>query len=71
MVFHGFSVSVPASRAVELRRNLAVLAAFEDRLRPLHTTQSPQFMELCARLGLLSPEDYGSDVVVGVLDNGV
>jgi hypothetical protein len=56
---------------VELRHNLAVLAAFEDRLRPLHTTRSPQFMELCARLGLLSPEDYGSDVVVGVLDNGV
>uniref|UniRef100_A0A804LGZ3 Subtilisin-like protease SBT1.6 n=1 Tax=Zea mays TaxID=4577 RepID=A0A804LGZ3_MAIZE len=70
-VFHGFSASVPASRAEELRRHPAVLAAFEDRARPLHTTRSPQFMGLRARLGLWSLADYGSDVIVGVLDTGV
>ncbi|KAF8683499.1 hypothetical protein HU200_044409 [Digitaria exilis] len=70
-VFHGFSASVPASRAEELRRHPAVLAAFEDRVRPLHTTRSPQFMGLRARLGLWSLADYGSDVIVGVLDTGV
>ncbi|KAL6596289.1 hypothetical protein ACP70R_047653 [Stipagrostis hirtigluma subsp. patula] len=70
-VFHGFAASVPASRAEELRRHPAVLAAFEDRVRPLHTTRSPQFMGLRARLGLWSLADYGSDVVVGVLDTGV
>ena len=47
-VFHGFSASVPPSRAAELRRHPAVLAAFEDRVRPLHTTRSPQFMGLRA-----------------------
>lgn len=70
-VFHGFSASVPASRAEELRHHPAVLAAFEDRARPLHTTRSPQFMGLRARLGLWSLADYGSDVIVGVLDTGV
>ncbi|XP_062210539.1 subtilisin-like protease SBT1.6 [Phragmites australis] len=70
-VFHGFSASVPASRAEELRRHPAVLAAFEDRVRQLHTTRSPQFMGLRARLGLWSLADYGSDVIVGVLDTGV
>lgn len=70
-VFHGFAASVPASRADALRRHPAVLAAFEDQVRTLHTTRSPQFLGLRARLGLWSLADYGSDVVVGVLDTGV
>uniref|UniRef100_A0ACD5XIH6 Uncharacterized protein n=1 Tax=Avena sativa TaxID=4498 RepID=A0ACD5XIH6_AVESA len=70
-VFHGFSASLTASRADELRRHPAVLAAFEDQVRQLHTTRSPQFMGLRARLGLWSLADYGSDVIVGVLDTGV
>lgn len=70
-VFHGFSASLSASRAEELRRHPAVLASFEDRVRQLHTTRSPQFMGLRARLGLWSLADYGSDVIVGVLDTGV
>lgn len=70
-VFHGFSASLSASRAEELRRHPAVLAAFEDRVRQLDTTRSPQFMGLRARLGLWSLADYGSDVIVGVLDTGV
>uniref|UniRef100_A0ACD5TWL5 Uncharacterized protein n=1 Tax=Avena sativa TaxID=4498 RepID=A0ACD5TWL5_AVESA len=70
-VFHGFSASLTASRADELRRHPAVLAAFEDQVRQMHTTRSPQFMGLRARLGLWSLADYGSDVIVGVLDTGV
>lgn len=70
-VFHGFSASLSASRADALRRHPAVLAAFEDQVRPLHTTRSPQFLGLRARLGLWSLADYGSDVIVGVLDTGV
>uniref|UniRef100_J3LLV7 Subtilisin-like protease n=1 Tax=Oryza brachyantha TaxID=4533 RepID=J3LLV7_ORYBR len=70
-VFHGFSALVSASRADALRRHPAVLAAFEDQVRTLHTTRSPQFLGLRARLGLWSLADYGSDVIVGVLDTGV
>ncbi|KAJ0974241.1 hypothetical protein J5N97_016206 [Dioscorea zingiberensis] len=70
-VFHGFSASLPASRADELRRHPAILAVFEDRRRFLDTTRSPQFLGLRNQLGLWSHSDYGSDVVIGVLDTGV
>ncbi|XP_072957018.1 subtilisin-like protease SBT1.6 [Typha angustifolia] len=70
-VFHGFSASLSADRAAELLRHPAVLAVFEDRRRRLHTTRSPQFLGLRTQLGLWSLSDYGSDVVVGILDTGV
>nr|CAD1835630.1 unnamed protein product [Ananas comosus var. bracteatus] len=70
-VFHGFSASLEPGRAADLRRNPAVLAVFEDRVRRLHTTRSPQFLGLRTRLGLWSLSDYGSDVIIGVLDTGI
>ncbi|XP_008788427.2 subtilisin-like protease SBT1.6 [Phoenix dactylifera] len=70
-VFHGFSASLQPDRAAELARHRGVLAVFEDRHRRLHTTRSPQFLGLRTRLGLWSDSDYGSDVIVGVLDTGV
>ncbi|PKA45877.1 Subtilisin-like protease [Apostasia shenzhenica] len=70
-VFHGFSASLSADRAGELSRHPAVLAVFEDRLRLLHTTRSPQFIGLRNQQGLWSFSDYGADVIVGVLDTGV
>ncbi|XP_008780995.1 subtilisin-like protease SBT1.6 [Phoenix dactylifera] len=70
-VFHGFSTSLQPDRAAELARHSAVLAVFEDRLRRLHTTRSPQFLGLRTQVGLWSDSDYGSDVIVGVLDTGI
>ncbi|KAG1361947.1 subtilisin-like protease SBT1.6 [Cocos nucifera] len=70
-VFHGFSASLHPDRAAELARHPAVLAVFEDRLRRLHTTRSPQFLGLRTQVGLWSDSDYGSDVIVGVLDTGI
>ncbi|KAJ4780309.1 Subtilisin-like protease [Rhynchospora pubera] len=70
-VFHGFSASLDQTQANSLRQNPSVLAVYEDRVRHLHTTRSPQFLGLRTQLGLWSLSDYGSDVVVGVLDTGV
>ncbi|KAK1615480.1 hypothetical protein QYE76_020997 [Lolium multiflorum] len=56
-IVRGFSASLIASCAEELRRHPAVLAAFEDQVRQLHTTRSPQFMGLRAHLGLWSLSD--------------
>ncbi|XP_078448281.1 subtilisin-like protease SBT1.6 [Wolffia australiana] len=70
-VFHGFSAVLPPRAAAALARHPAVLAVLPDRRRPLHTTRSPQFIGLRTRLGLWSDSDYGSDVVIGVLDTGV
>ncbi|KAK4785873.1 hypothetical protein SAY86_002562 [Trapa natans] len=70
-VFHGFSASLSASEIGSLRSNPSVLAVFEDRRRQLHTTRSPQFLGLRNQKGLWSDSDYGSDVIVGVLDTGI
>ncbi|KAK4774328.1 hypothetical protein SAY86_009263 [Trapa natans] len=70
-VFHGFSASLSASELDSLRCHPSVLAVFEDRRRQLHTTRSPQFLGLRNQQGLWSDSDYGSDVIVGVLDSGI
>lgn len=70
-VFHGFSASLSASHAAALLRHPSVLASFEDRRRSLHTTRSPQFLGLRNQHGLWSDSDYGSDVIIGLLDTGI
>ncbi|XAR72707.1 Tripeptidyl-peptidase II [Bertholletia excelsa] len=70
-VFHGFSASLTPSQAASVLQNPSVLAAFEDRRRHLHTTRSPQFLGLRNQRGLWSESDYGSDVIIGVLDTGI
>ncbi|VVB10297.1 unnamed protein product [Arabis nemorensis] len=70
-VFHGFSATVTPDDAEILRNHPAVLAVFEDRRRELHTTRSPQFLGLRNQKGLWSNSDYGSDVIIGVLDTGI
>ncbi|CAI9102294.1 OLC1v1000537C1 [Oldenlandia corymbosa var. corymbosa] len=70
-VFHGFSASLTPAQAAEFRQHPAILAAFEDRRRHLHTTRSPQFLGLRNQRGLWSESDYGSDVIIGVFDTGI
>lgn len=70
-VFHGFSAVLTPGRATQLSHHPSVLAVFEDRRRHLHTTRSPQFLGLRNQQGLWSNSDYGSDVVVAILDTGV
>ncbi|KAJ6830277.1 putative subtilisin-like protease SBT1.6 [Iris pallida] len=70
-VFHGFSASLTPSAASALSSHPSVLSVFPDRLRRPHTTRSPQFLGLRNQQGLWSQSDYGSDVVIGVLDTGV
>ncbi|KAL5706471.1 hypothetical protein ACHQM5_024634 [Ranunculus cassubicifolius] len=70
-VFHGFSATLTSSQAASILEHPSVLAAFQDRRRELHTTRSPQFLGLRNQKGLWSESDYGSDVIVGVLDTGI
>ncbi|XP_058213113.1 subtilisin-like protease SBT1.6 [Rhododendron vialii] len=70
-VFHGFSASLTPSQASAALRHPALLVAFDDRRRTLHTTRSPQFLGLRNQRGLWSESDYGSDVIVGVFDTGI
>ena len=44
---------------------------FEDRRRELHTTRSPQFLNLRNQCDLWSNSDYSSDVIIGLLDTEI
>ena len=67
----GFSTSLTQSEADTISKNPLVLAVFEDRHRELHTTRSPQFLCLKNQRGLWSDFDYGSDVIIGLLDTEI
>nr|GLL48978.1 subtilisin-like protease SBT1.5 [Ipomoea trifida] len=44
-----------------------------EQVRHLETTRSPEFLGLTRTdsAGLLKESDFGSDLVIGVLDNGI
>ncbi|XP_006841510.2 subtilisin-like protease SBT1.5 [Amborella trichopoda] len=71
-VFNGFSAKLTPSQASQLSNHPAVLSLFEDRPRKLHTTRSPQFLGLSQEPNTILPKsDYGSNLIIGVLDTGV
>ena len=70
-VFHGFSAILTTDRAATLSQHPSVLAVIEDQRKQLHTTRSPQFLGLRNQRGLWSDSNYGSDVIIGVLDTGI
>eukprot|EP01018_Ginkgo_biloba_P027903 Gb_31301 [translate_table: standard] len=72
-VFHGFSAKLTPDQAKELEKTPGVLAIFPDQARQLHTTRSAQFLGLMRPQGrgLWTESDYGSDLVIGVLDTGI
>ena len=67
----GFSASLTQSETDTIGKNPSVLAVFEDHRRELHITRSPQFLGLRNQHGLWSDSDYGSDVIVDLLDTEI
>ena len=59
------------SKADTIGENPSVLAVFEARRRELHTAWSPQFLGLRNQHGLWSDSDYGSNVIIGLLDTEI
>ncbi|KAL6140601.1 hypothetical protein ACLB2K_058900 [Fragaria x ananassa] len=72
-VFHGFSAKLSPSQAQKLQSLPHVLALVPEQVRRLHTTRSPEFLGLRSTdtAGLLKESDFGSDLVIGVIDTGV
>ncbi|KAK9084281.1 hypothetical protein Scep_030752 [Stephania cephalantha] len=79
-VFHGFSARLTKAQAEEMKARPEVLNVFPDQIHELHTTRSPQFLGILNpqdhsknknHIGLLQASDYGSDVIIGVLDTGI
>ncbi|MCL7028401.1 hypothetical protein MKW94_030261 [Papaver nudicaule] len=77
-VFHGFSTKLNQQQAEEIKNRPGVLGVYIDQVREIQTTRSPHFLGLTATgahghkaNGLLKGSDYGSNVVIGILDTGI
>ncbi|KAK8274153.1 hypothetical protein E1A91_D10G058600v1 [Gossypium mustelinum] len=72
-VFHGFSAKLSPTDALNLQTLPHILAVIPEQVRRLHTTRSPHFLGLQTTdsAGLLKESDFGSDLVIGVLDTGI
>lgn len=72
-VFHGFSAKLSASEAHKLESLPGIVAVIPEQVRHVHTTRSPEFLGLKTgdNAGLLKESDFGSDLVIGVIDTGI
>ncbi|KAL4178827.1 hypothetical protein AMTRI_Chr13g117130 [Amborella trichopoda] len=72
-VFHGFSAKITPSMAKKLEKMAGILSVIPDKARQLQTTRSPQFLGLKRKdtMGLLAESDFGSNLIIGVLDTGI
>ncbi|XP_062095813.1 subtilisin-like protease SBT1.5 [Humulus lupulus] len=72
-IFHGFSAKLTKEQAIELETRPNIAGVFPDRVRQLHTTRSPEFLGLVVNRpnGLLKESNWGSNVIIGVIDTGV
>ncbi|GFP82255.1 subtilisin-like protease [Phtheirospermum japonicum] len=67
----GFSAKLSEQHLESLKAVDGFLYARRDELRTLHTTHSPQFLDLRKGQGLWSARNLGSDVIIGLVDTGI
>ncbi|KAF9622167.1 hypothetical protein IFM89_030025 [Coptis chinensis] len=74
-VFYGFSASLSPQEVEYMKKLREVVGVFPNDFIEVHTTHTPQFLGLLRKgdvVGrLLEESNYGSDVIIGVLDTGV
>lgn len=70
---NGFAAHLTEVQAAKMRHLPEVLHVWEDEIRPLVTSDSPQFLGLFeSEVGLRgAPGLDGEDIVIGVIDSGV
>lgn len=72
-VFHGFSAKLSNLDAQKLLSVPGIVAVIPEQVRQVQTTRSPEFLGLKTSdsAGLLKESDFGSDLVIGVIDTGI
>ncbi|URE22264.1 Subtilase family [Musa troglodytarum] len=72
-LFYGFSARLSPSAAAALASSHGVLAVLPELVRHPDTTRSPEFLGLLSsdRTGLLAESDFGSELVIAVVDTGI
>ncbi|KAH1105464.1 hypothetical protein J1N35_009232 [Gossypium stocksii] len=69
--FNCFAASLNEEQAESLNKSESILGVYEDTVYTLHTTRSPQFLDLDADLGLWATggsTQASGDVIIRVLD---
>jgi subtilisin family serine protease len=70
---HGFSARMSPSAAASLATARGVAAVVPERVRQLATTRSPRFLGMLSSppSAILADSDFGSDLVVAIIDTGI
>ncbi|KAI3956994.1 hypothetical protein MKW92_012160 [Papaver armeniacum] len=70
-VIHGFAARLTPSQASYLRSFPGILSILPQQIHQIQTTRTPSFLGLNTNSGLWPDSDYGSDIIIGVLDTGI
>ncbi|ONI06852.1 hypothetical protein PRUPE_5G085400 [Prunus persica] len=67
----GFAAKLTPEEVKAMEKKEGFVSAHPERILPLQTTHSPDFLGLHQGLGLWEQTNYGEGVIIGVLDTGV
>ncbi|KAL2497309.1 Subtilase family protein [Abeliophyllum distichum] len=72
-IFHGFSAKLSTSEAQKIESLSGIVAVIHEQVRHVHTTRSSEFLGLKTSdsAGLLKGSDFGSNLVIRVIDTGI
>ncbi|KAL2543908.1 Subtilisin-like protease SBT1.7 [Forsythia ovata] len=70
-VVTGFAAKLSSEEVEEMEKKDGFVYARPQKVFSLHTTHSPNFLELHQNLGTWPASNYGKGVIIGVLDTGI
>ncbi|XP_054796830.1 subtilisin-like protease SBT3 [Prosopis cineraria] len=70
-VMNGFSAHITASELEALKSSPGYVSSFHDLPVKPDTTHSPQFLGLNPKVGAWPVSNYGSDIIIGLVDTGI
>ncbi|KAL2516960.1 Subtilase family protein [Abeliophyllum distichum] len=70
-VFRGFAARLSPEEVKAMENIPGFISARAQKVVPLHTTHSPNFLGLNQNMGFWKDSNYGKGVIIGVLDSGI
>ncbi|KAK4844220.1 hypothetical protein QYF36_017791 [Acer negundo] len=70
-VVNGFAAKLTAEEAKAIETKEGFVSAHVQKILPLHTTHTPNFLGLHQNLGFWKQSNFGKGVIIGVLDTGI
>ncbi|KAL2543817.1 Subtilisin-like protease SBT1.2 [Forsythia ovata] len=70
-VFRGFAARLSPEEVKAMEKIRGFISARAQKVVPLHTTHSPNFLGLNQNMGFWKDSNYGKGVIIGMLDSGI